>query len=128
MPRPKVSHIFRRSRRPRLHAETVALKLASILIPGREPGRNPFFLEGARALLAGLMTSFFLDSGEMYLRDVLSALRTKESMRQVLQRHPQTQDLVELFFPSEYIFQEILAVLTDELARHEKIAGIRFRP
>jgi hypothetical protein len=128
MPRPKVSHIFQRSRKPRLHAETVALKLARILISGREPGRNPFFLEGARALLAGLMTAFFLDSGEMYLRDVQSVLRTKEGMRQVLQRHPQTQYLVELFFPSEYVFHEIRAVLTDELARHERIAGLRFRP
>jgi hypothetical protein len=128
MPRPKFSHIFRRSRKSRLHAETVALKLARILIPGREPGRNLYFLEGARALLAGLMTAFFLDSGEMYLRDVLSVLRTKEGMRQVLQRHPQTQYLVELFFPSEYIFQEILAILTHELAQHERIAGLRFRP
>ena len=127
MPPPRLIHILQRSRNARPDPETVARKLAHILIPGRG-ARNPFFVEGARNLLAGLMTAFFLDSGEMYLRDVRSVLRTKEGVRQALQRHPQTQYLVELFFPSEYIFQEILAVLTDELARHEKISGIRFRP
>ena len=127
MPRPKMIHILQRSPNARPDPETAARKLAHILIP-RRGGRNPFFVEGARNLLAGLMTAFFLDSGEMYLRDVLTAIRTREGVRQVLERHPQTRYLVELFFPSEYIFHEILAVLTDELARHEKIAGLRFRP
>ena len=127
MPRPRLLHILQRSRNARPDPETVARKLAHILIPRRD-ARNPFFVEGARNLLAGLMTAFFLESGEMYLRDVRSVLRTKEGMRQALQRHPQTQYLVELFFPSEYIFQEILAVLSEELARHEKIAGERIRP
>ena len=127
MPRPRLIHILQRSRNARPDPETVARRLAHILIPSRG-ARNPFFVEGARDLLAGLMTAFFLDSGEMYLRDVLTAVRTKEGMRKVLQRHPQTRHLVELFFPSEYIFQEILNILTDELARHEQIAGLRFRP
>jgi hypothetical protein len=127
MPRPRLIHILQRSRNARPDPETVARRLAHILIPSRG-ARNPFFVEGARDLLAGLMTAFFLDSGEMYLRDVLTAVRTKEGMRQVIQRHPQTRHLVELFFPSEYIFQEILNILTDELARHEQIAGLRFRP
>jgi hypothetical protein len=127
MPRPRLIHILQRSRNARPDPETASRKLAHILIPGRD-ARNPFFVEGARSLLASLMTAFFLDSGEMYLRDVLTAVRSKQGMRQVLERHPQTRYLVELFFPSEYIFHEILAILTEELARHEKISGIRFRP
>jgi hypothetical protein len=111
-----------------LHAETVALKLAHVLIPTREDDeRNLFFMEGARSLLAGLITAFFLDDGEVRLRDVRTALRTKEGMREVLERHPQTRYLVEWYFPSEYIFRETLATLASELAGHEDLAGLSFR-
>jgi hypothetical protein len=112
-----------------LHAETIARKLAHILIPTREDDdRNPFFMEGARNVLAGVMTAFFLDDGELQLRDVQAVLRTKEALREVLERHQQTQFLVAWYFPSAYIFRETLATLTKELARHEDIAGLCFRP
>ena len=111
-----------------LHAETVALKLAHVLIPTREDDdRNPFFTDGARKLLAGVITAFFLDDGEVPFRDVRAAVRTKEGMREVLERHPQTRYLVEWYFPSEYIFRETLATLTCELAGHEDLAGLTFR-
>src|SRR5262245_39134634 len=111
-----------------LHAETVALKLAHVLIPTREDGvNNLFFLEGARNVLAGLITAFFLDNGEVHLQDVRTAIRTREGMRQVLDRHPQTRYLVEWYFPSEYIFRETLATLASELAGHEDLAGLSFR-
>jgi hypothetical protein len=108
--------------------ETIALKLAHILIPRRDDGSNLFFLQGARDLLAGVMTGFFLDRGEGSLRDVLSTIRTREGLRAALERHPQTRFLAEWYLPSEYIFGKIRATLTHELACYEDIAGLSFRP
>ena len=111
-----------------LQPEIVALKLARILIPRREHDINLFFMEGARDLLAGWITASFLDRGEICLRDLRNAIRTKEGLREMLERHKQTRFLAEYYLTSEHIFREILAVLECELARHEDIAGLTFRP
>jgi hypothetical protein len=108
--------------------ETVALKLAHILIPQRRSERNQLFTEGARDLLAGLMTCLFVERGEMSLHDVRSTIQTKEGLRKALERHPQTRFLAEWYLSSDRSFEEIRSILTEELARHDDIAGLSFRP
>jgi hypothetical protein len=106
--------------------ETVALKLAHMLIPKRVSGS--FSEQGARDLLAGLITGLFAERGETSLEDVLSVIRTKEGLRKALERHPETRFLAEWYLDSDRIFEEIRSILIAELAGHEEIAGLKFRP
>jgi hypothetical protein len=75
----------RERRETMLQPEIVPPELAAILIPRPDDGRDPFFMDAARDLLAGLMTASFVDRGEFCLLDLRNAMRTKEGLRKILE-------------------------------------------
>jgi hypothetical protein len=103
---------------------TIALEIASCLIPRQEGENNPFFTEGARALLAGLMISLALSGGEWNLLDVTIATRSRKTMRAVLERHPQTRHLVEQYFEPEETFRNILSTIANQMTLFEPVANL----
>jgi hypothetical protein len=103
---------------------TIALEVANSLIPRPEGEKNPFFTEGARALLAGIMISFALSGGEWNLLDVVIALRSRRKMREVLERHPQTRPLVEQYFEPEETFRNIFSTIANQMTLFDPVAHL----
>ncbi len=103
---------------------TIALEIANCLIPRAEGEKNPFFTEGARALLAGIMTSLALSGGEWNLLDVVTATKSRKVMREVLGRHPQTRHLIEQYFEPEETFRNILATIANQMAIFDPVARL----
>ena len=62
---------------------TLALEVANSLIH-KEDGDKPFFVESARAIVAGVMQSFNLSGGKWNFLDVCIAMRTEENMHSFL--------------------------------------------
>jgi len=102
---------------------SIALEVANCLFPKAEGEKNPFFSEARRTLAAGCMVSLGLSGGEWTLLDLCIALRTKECMKTVLERHPETKHLVKYFQPEE-TFQCIFTTMANQMAIFEPIAHL----
>lgn len=104
-------------------APATARQVATILIPEERHAAQPFFVDAARHLLTGVMVSFIRTCpGQWTFRDVALALRSREQLRQVLHRTPETRDLVRYFEP-EQTFASVLTTLATKMASFEFIAA-----
>ncbi len=99
-----------------------ALQLATILIP-EEKTSQPFFPNTARELLTSVIISFIKTRpGEWDFRDIMLAASSKEKLRQVVARVPETQDVLD-HFKNETTANDIMSTLREKLHRFRFIAA-----
>lgn len=101
-----------------------ALQFASILIP-EESGNNRFFSDAGRDLLAGVIKSFIQCApGTWSLRDLVLAMRRRESMQELLAMSVHGEGLIEAYFQEERTLHNILSTVRSRLAPFEPIAAL----
>jgi hypothetical protein len=100
-----------------------AEEFARILVPEKDEGANQFFVDAVRELLKGLVVSFILRCPDSWtLRDVVLAMRSESSLRQVLSATPHTRHLLT-YFNEKRTAQNILSSVLTKIAPYEILAA-----
>ena len=104
-----------------------ALQVASIFVPEESGSSNRYFTDTARDLLREVMMSFVSAGCEWTLRDIMLAMRSKERLREVLERTPEGAELLTLHTGDSRAFQSVLSTARSRLAPLEPIAALWHR-
>jgi len=101
-----------------------AQQIATILIPEEKHSSNPYFSDAARALLTGVFISFIKAApGAWTFRDVVYAMKSSSRLRGILERYPETKDLIEQYFSNEKTSNDVISTVATKMQRYEYIAA-----
>lgn len=101
-----------------------ALELAEILIPTTGNETNPFFPKAARHIVYGVVLAFIqLAPGKWKFGDVVNALKSAESIKDVLRRTDATSDIEGLYFANERTSNDIVATVATAMLPFQIIAA-----
>jgi Type IV secretion-system coupling protein DNA-binding domain len=102
----------------------VAEQVATILIADERGSSNPYFFQAARSLLTGVLIAYILKCPGMWnLADVLHALRSVETLKNLLLGCPQTAYLVERYFSNEKTANDVMSTLDTKLRPYQYVAA-----
>lgn len=109
----------------RAKSDALVLELAAILI-AHEDTMQPFFSDAARHLLFGVMEALnHLLPGEWTLRMVCLAMRSVETLRQLLSRSPESVHLARLYLKEGTKVQDsILSTIATKMMPLEVVAAL----
>ena len=100
-----------------------AQQIATTLIE-EETGANRFFSDAARHILRGVILSFVRHSPRNWtFTDLVYAAKSKDRLREVLERDEEGRELIASYFEEERTWQNIFSTLQTRLSRYEPIAG-----
>lgn len=102
----------------------VAEQVATILIPDEKGSSNPYFFQAARSILTGVLIAYILKCpGRWNLADVLHALRSVETLKNLLLGCTQTAYLVERYFSNEKTANDVMSTLDTKLRPYQYVAA-----
>lgn len=92
------------------------------LIPEKNESQ-PFFTEGSREFLNGVMLSYFLSGIKYTLADVLRPLRDRKILEQILRRHAATRHIAENYLTNDRLASNLMPSVGSKIKPFESIAA-----
>jgi type IV secretory pathway TraG/TraD family ATPase VirD4 len=84
---------------------------------------QPFFTEASRALLYGVMLSYFLSGYKYRFADVLRPLRSRHMLYQILTKHAATRHFVENYLQNPRLVSNLAPSIAVKIQPFESIAA-----
>jgi hypothetical protein len=102
-----------------------AAQVAAALIPMPEGGKDSFWVQSSRLVLAAIMTAFsILSSNTWTLRDVLLTLRSSGRIEELLKQVPETSHIWENIRGDGKTESNLIASLLSSMQRYEVVASL----
>lgn len=102
-----------------------AQQLAKSMVPSVEDGKDSFWINSTRIVLAAVVESFaFFAPGRWTLRDVLLTMRSPDRITDLLDRRPETAHVWKNCQGDEKTRLNLLASFTSHLQRFEVVAAL----
>lgn len=97
---------------------------AHIIIPSLEESQ-PFFTDGARAILQGSMMALAAQAPETWwFSDVFLAIRSLKRLETLLRLHPHTRDIYDAFVPNPRVWLDLYSTLRSKVADFYPVAAV----
>lgn len=108
-----------------VNSHAAALQVASILIPARENETQPFFRDGARHLLYGVMRGLNANAPNAWtLRQALLVMKNQGRLIRLLEQTQSGQDIAETYASDKRVFLNILTTASTLLLPLEIVAAL----
>jgi type IV secretory pathway TraG/TraD family ATPase VirD4 len=101
-----------------------ALQVASILIPPDKHSNQPFFVDAAQNLLYGVLLAFIRKGPKWRFADVVRAMQSPATIREILCSSSETQHIVERFWGNENTLANVMATVATKMTAYEPIAAM----
>lgn len=100
----------------------VAVEMVFTLFP-REQESQPFFSDAVRLLACYTIISWMRSGIDWSLADLFRALSSTRRLKAILKRHPETRDIVPMFFKDRRLLSNIESTIGVKLLMYAPVAG-----
>jgi len=98
---------------------------AHILIPPLKEETQPFFTDGARRLLQGVMLALKLQAPDDWrFSDVCFVVRSSARLKAILNLHGSTRNILRAYAQNQRVFFDVFATLDSRMAPYYAVASI----
>lgn len=101
----------------------IMMEFAATIIAPAPNESQPFFTDGARHLLYGVLLSYYLSKFDYKFADVLRPLRDLDLLKSVIGRHRQTNHIGNCYFHDQRMAANLMSTIQSKILFFEPIAA-----